>query len=248
MNGESDSISDSARLDPSHWAAHIDLAGAYDIVTMGGPVVVILLGLSVIALAVILMKLFQFAWARVGSTARTERAIGHWIAGRGSEALEVAAGSRTPAAIALAHGIRGLMGDIDERVVREDVERVALQELAGLRSHMRVLDLTVQIAPLLGLFGTVIGMISAFQALQSAGSEADPAVLAGGIWVALLTTAVGLAVAIPVAFANAWFESRIETERENTEAALTSLFTRRATDARGSAGGPVQVPAIRAAE
>lgn len=234
-------------LDPTDWTARLDPASAYAFVDKGGPVVVILLVMSVIALAVILMKLFQFALARVGSTARTERALGHWVAGRGEEALAAADGSRAPSGIALAHGIRGLLGGVDERIVREDVERVALQELAGLRSHMRVLEVTVQIAPLLGLFGTVIGMISAFQALQGAGSQADPAVLAGGIWVALMTTAVGLAVAIPVAFANAWFEGRIEAERDVTEGALTSLFTRRATAARGEADRS-SVSIVRAAE
>ena len=95
---------------------------------------------------------------------------------------------------------------------------------------MRVLELTTQIAPLLGLFGTVLGMISAFQALQNAGAEADPAVLAGGIWVALMTTAVGLAIAIPAAFITAWFEGMIEGEKENMEATLTALFTGRATE------------------
>jgi biopolymer transport protein ExbB len=60
-----------------------------------------------------------------------------------------------------------------------------------------VLELISTIAPLLGLLGTVLGMIAAFQALQESGSRADPAILAGGIWEALLTTAAGMAVAIP---------------------------------------------------
>ena len=90
---------------------------------------------------------------------------------------------------------------------------------------MRIIEATSQLAPLLGLFGTVIGMIEAFQTLQSAGSDADPAALAGGIWVALLTTAVGLAVAIPAAFMLYWFEGRIDRERSRIEIALTRLLT-----------------------
>lgn len=213
----------------SAWMPSFDIQSAYDVVEKGGPIVLILLALSLLATTVIVYKLVQFLWLRVGSGKQVEQALRLWIANRPEEAFAAASRSRSPSAISVTHGLRGLLSGVDESVVREDTERVALEELGNLRSYMRVLEATVQIAPLLGLFGTVIGMISAFQALQNAGSEADPAVLAGGIWVALLTTAVGLAVAIPVAFCNYWFEGRIERERDTTEAALTSLFTRRAT-------------------
>jgi biopolymer transport protein ExbB len=207
-----------------------NLQPGIELVEKGGPVVMILLAMSVIAVTVTLVKLIQFTWFRVGSTSASERAIYYWIGGRHQDAYAVASASSAPSANVLAHGMRGLLTGVDEATVREDAERVALEQLSGLRSYMRVLDATVQIAPLLGLFGTVLGMISAFQALQNAGSEADPTVLAGGIWVALLTTAVGLAVAIPMAFVNSWFEGRIEREKENIEGALTSLFTKRATE------------------
>ncbi len=207
-----------------------NLQPGIELVEKGGPVVMILLAMSVIAVTVTLVKLIQFTWFRVGSTSASERAINAWIGGRHQDAYAIASASSAPSANVLAHGMRGLLTGVDEPTVREDAERVALEQLSGLRSYMRVLDATVQIAPLLGLFGTVLGMISAFQALQNAGSEADPTVLAGGIWVALLTTAVGLAVAIPMAFVSSWFEGRIEREKENIEGALTSLFTKRATE------------------
>ncbi len=207
-----------------------NLQPGIELVDKGGPVVMILLAMSVAAVTVTLVKLIQFTWYRVGSTSTSERALNLWIGGRHQDAYAVASGSSAPSANVLSHGMRGLLTGVDEATVREDAERVALEQLSGLRSYMRVLDATVQIAPLLGLFGTVLGMIAAFQALQNAGSEADPTVLAGGIWVALLTTAVGLAVAIPMAFVNSWFEGRIEREKENIEGALTSLFTKRATE------------------
>lgn len=212
-------------------AMGLDLQQAADLIDKGGPVVIILMVMSVFAVAVSLLKLVQFTWYRVGSMSATTRALDLWIAGQYQEAYQAASRSGTPSAVVLAHGMRGLLNRHDDNTVREDVERVAMRQLTGLRSYMRVIDSTVQIAPLLGLFGTVLGMISAFQALQDAGAEADPTVLAGGIWVALLTTAVGLAVAIPMAFVNTWFEGRIEREKENMEAALTSLFTRKATEA-----------------
>ena len=85
-----------------------------------------------------------------------------------------------------------------------------------------------QIAPLLGLFGTVLGMIDAFRALQSAGTAVDPTVLAGGIWVALLTTAAGLAVAMPTSLLLTWLESRTARERDFAALALARLRAPRA--------------------
>ena len=61
-------------------------------------------------------------------------------------------------------------------------------------------------SPLLGLLGTVIGMISSFSQLELGGDLVNPALLAGGIWTALLTTAIGLVVAIPAMVAHHFFE------------------------------------------
>jgi biopolymer transport protein ExbB len=85
--------------------------------------------------------------------------------------------------------------------------------LARIEGGFRLLDSIAQIAPLLGLFGTVLGMIDAFRALQEAGQSVDPSALAGGIWVALLTTAAGLAIAMPTTLALTWLEGRAEGER-----------------------------------
>ena len=226
-----DAVTVPVAADPSMQFMGLDLQQGLDLIDKGGPVVIILMVMSIFAVTVTFLKLIQFAWYRVGSTSATSRALDLWIAGQYQDAYDAVRRSGTPSAVVVAHGMRGLLNRHDEKTVREDVERIAMGQLTGLRSYMRVIDSTVQIAPLLGLFGTVLGMISAFQALQDAGAEADPTVLAGGIWVALLTTAVGLAVAIPMAFVNTWFEGRIEREKENMEAALTGLFTRKATDA-----------------
>ncbi|PLX44014.1 MAG: MotA/TolQ/ExbB proton channel family protein [Hyphomicrobiales bacterium] len=206
-------------------------APAARLLEAGGPVVAILLVLSVFALTIILFKLWQFWRLGGGASGALDRAIGMWLSGRRGEAYELLRRRRGAAAFAVSHAMRGLgnpKADLDD--VREDVERVALGQVKALKSWLKALEAVVQIAPLLGLFGTVIGMIAAFKALQEAGSQADPAVLAGGIWVALLTTAVGLAVAIPVSFILYGFESLVERERRAMEAALTSLFTGRITE------------------
>ena len=208
-----------------------DAQFAVSLFEKGGPVVAILFALSVLALTVVILKIWQFTWLGVGSGRKANSALTMWIAGQRDAAYASIKHEKNPTALVLAHGMRGVSAGARERIVQDDVERVALTELSKLRSFMPVIEATVQIAPLLGLFGTVIGMISAFQALQAAGSQTDPAVLAGGIWVALLTTAVGLAIAIPAAFINYWLSGRIESEKEHMEIALTSLFTQRITDA-----------------
>ena len=94
-----------------------------------------------------------------------------------------------------------------------------------LEGGIRFLDFVAQLSPLLGLFGTVLGMIEAFQAMQGAGSQVDPAILAGGIWVALLTTAAGLAVAMPVSAAVTWLEGRLDGERALADRAISTIAT-----------------------
>ena len=69
-------------------------------------------------------------------------------------------------------------------------------------------------------------MIAAFQALQEAGGHTDPATLAGGIWEALLTTAAGMAVAIPAAAALTWFDSIADRVQAEMEDDATRIFTR----------------------
>ncbi|MFN3722288.1 MAG: MotA/TolQ/ExbB proton channel family protein, partial [Paracoccaceae bacterium] len=105
-----------------------------------------------------------------------------------------------------------------------ETARVARSLLARARAGLRGLELAATIGPLLGLLGTVTGMIAAFQALQEAGSRADPAALAGGIWEALLTTAAGMAVAIPASIALAWFDSVVDALRHDMEDAATRIL------------------------
>lgn len=211
----------------------LNLSAAYDLIQQGGFVVAILLGLSLIATTLIILKIIQIIWFRIGNKSIANRAVRLWISGQRAQAYDAVKNNRNPTRTALAHLMRGLNGsNMEPARMEEDVQRVAMTELGKLRIFMRPLETIVQIAPLLGLFGTVLGMIEAFQTLQNAGSAADPAVLAGGIWVALLTTAVGLAIAIPVAFFVSYFEGRIEAERMIMQDAITSLLTNRMTEAK----------------
>src|SRR5690606_7713536 len=165
----------------------------------------------VVALAIVLVKLWQFAVCRVGDRKTARRALALYRSGHTIEAIGVASKSRNPVAEVLAYTLRGcLRRDLDEALVREEAARLASERIEALRSYLRALEVIASISPLLGLFGTVLGMIEAFQQLQGAGSQVNPAILSGGIWEALLTTAVGLAVAMPVVVVLAWLEQIVE--------------------------------------
>ncbi|HIG08243.1 MAG TPA: MotA/TolQ/ExbB proton channel family protein, partial [Alphaproteobacteria bacterium] len=96
-----------------------------------------------------------------------------------------------------------------------EVSIIGEKQIRNLEFLLKPLELIANIAPLLGLLGTVIGMITAFSKLENAGSKVDPAILAGGIWEALLTTAFGLIVAIPALGAFYWLDGKVDKVRED---------------------------------
>ncbi|WP_425101307.1 MotA/TolQ/ExbB proton channel family protein [Tropicibacter sp. S64] len=185
---------------------------------LGGPVVLLLGVLSVLVMTVVLYKLWQFAAAGVGRHKALAQAVAAWDAGDRAAARGHLGRSRSYLAPVVEMAMAG-QGDA------ERLEAEAELRFATLERGFRLLDSVAQLAPLLGLFGTVLGMISAFQALQAAGSQVDPSILAGGIWVALLTTAVGLAVAMPTTAILSWLEARMDKERVLASSALHTILS-----------------------
>ena len=204
-----------------------EIAGqAHGFLGAGGPVVAVLLVMSIFALALILLKLYQFRRARIRDRRPVQEALRLHRSGQGARALDVLAGSANPVAEVLALAIRSQeRRDLDQATVREELARIANHRIATLRSLLRPLEVIGSLAPLLGLFGTVLGMIEAFRQLEQAGMQVNPAVLSGGIWEALLTTAVGLAVAIPTVAASSWLEQRVEGVSDQMEDAVSGAFT-----------------------
>lgn len=201
-------------------------ADALGLLDAGGPIMYVLAALSVITVAVVVYKLLQFAACRLWSRRGVARALDLWHAGRGGEAPPVLAAERSPVADVLLVALRHRLDPrIDGAEAREEAERVAALHVDRLTGGLRVLAVIATLSPLLGLLGTVIGMIDAFQALEGAGSRVDPSILSGGIWVALLTTAAGLIVAIPAAAAHQWLEGVVERAGRAMEDAATQVFT-----------------------
>ncbi|MGM0585576.1 MAG: MotA/TolQ/ExbB proton channel family protein [Pseudomonadota bacterium] len=209
---------------------------AREFLLMGGPAIWAIAALSVATLALILWKVWRLALLGAWSRGRTGVALQAWEAGRAEAAQALVAGRRGLRSRVLRAALAAAIS-LPEAAAREETSRVALAELDRARSGLRALELIATIAPLIGLLGTVLGMIAAFQALEAAGAQADPSDLAGGIWEALLTTAAGMAVAIPASAALSWFESVVERLRRDVEDAATRIFValrRREGEAPGS--------------
>lgn len=127
---------------------------------------------------------------------------------RGPEgAAEVCSNTRGPVASVLHAGLLRLERGIDH--VEKAIEESGAVEMAFLEKGMVWLSTVANIAPLLGFLGTVSGMINAFEAIRQAG-DVDPSVVAGGISEALITTASGLIIAIPIQAFHNFFVSKID--------------------------------------
>ena len=189
----------------------------------GGPIVVLLAVVSVYSVALIIVKLIALRGTLAGAGRRAE-AIEAWGAGHPTGARTALGRPRTPADRVLSHAMSALEAGRTQHAVDRELERRGNVELEALRRHIRMLEVIAMVSPLLGLLGTVLGMIESFQELELAGGSANAAVLAGGIWQALLTTAAGLIVAIPAAIAANLFSARVDSVAHQIEDTATALL------------------------
>ena len=180
----------------------------------GGPVMLILLALSVVALTIILVKIYQFSRSRLLRTEFIDQAVLLLHNDGPDTTLLALAETSHPVARVMETTLRTSTNtslSIEDRDT--EISRVGSAEIRNLESYLRGLEVIANLSPLLGLLGTVLGMIKAFARLESAGTKVDPAILAGGIWEALLTTAFGLSVAIPALAAFYILEGQVENVR-----------------------------------
>ncbi|MCV2404002.1 MotA/TolQ/ExbB proton channel family protein [Marinomonas sp. C2222] len=198
---------------------------------VGGPVVWILMAFSMVALTIVLLKFWQFSLLRAESVKTANISLEAWRQGDTEKALKCL-NEKRPIDALLGFSMRAKMAsDENVELIREEVERRAMKQLSQLRAYFRPLEIIATLSPLLGLLGTVLGMIVAFQQMEGAGSQVDPSVLSGGIWQALLTTAVGLAVAIPVVTLHSWLERKVERIADKMNDTVTQVFTSKSVKA-----------------
>jgi len=189
-----------------------------DLFFRGGPVMYLLLACSILVLTVIFERLLF--WITVDMN-RNMKLI--------EDVLELCRRGDWEAVRAMVSGskdfiIRVLVSGILHREFSmiKAMEATAAEEIRNMRRYMGVLDTMITVAPLLGIFGTVIGIIASFEALSTAGIGHPQAVTAG-IAQALITTATGLGIAILSVFPYNYFNSRVEKAVLNIEKYATSL-------------------------
>lgn len=197
-----------------------------EILSLGGPVVLLLLLLSTISLTVIVFKSVELSLlSRRRGARRTQSALKLWESDQRAQAIELLRDTPPGLGELVSTTMQGRVTGQSEALLREEVQRAATVHMDKLRSKFVVLETIGNISPLLGLFGTVLGMIEAFRRMEAAGAQVDPSVLSGGIWQALLTTGVGLGVAIPTVLAHRWLEGRADAQAHFIEDAVTRVFT-----------------------
>ncbi|MCY4373923.1 MAG: MotA/TolQ/ExbB proton channel family protein [Spirochaetaceae bacterium] len=167
-----------------------------DIIQKGGPIMVVIIFLSVVAVVVIIERMLYFRRNRVDEEKLLSRLKSRLQERHFDEALAICEANPSPISSLVSVGIQHRHQP--NRVVREIIMDAANVEIPKQERFLPTLGTIAHVAPLLGLLGTVTGNISAFGVLGEAGAVADSSQLALGISEALLTTAAGMIVGIPV--------------------------------------------------
>lgn len=206
-------------FDPQTWTS-----GVLRLIHLGGPVVAVQLCVSIIGLTIILYKTMQFLRVRSGALAGLNEAINVWSNGDVQKGSDMLKRNGLGFAKDVEYALTTLRSDNIE-TVREELYRRARVYLQPLHDHLPVIEIIYYIAPLLGLLGTVTGIIASFQALEASGAANDSAKLAGGIWEALIATGVGLTMAIPFAVLHSLLETRLNRIVSSIENVIARVFT-----------------------
>ena len=188
----------------------------------GGIIISLLLVMSIIGLAIIIYKFFEIYFF---SNLNFKKFFKHLEESKNLSNFKVSIqdlGSSSQ--ISLLVDIIQIIEKRDKRTEQEDELNLILDsEFNKAQKLLPSLEIIGQVSPLIGLLGTVIGMIDSFNELEIGGSLVDPSILAGGIWTALLTTAMGLIVAIPALISHYYYEKKIYDFQKNLEFFLGQL-------------------------
>jgi len=183
-----------------------------DIIHRGGPVMIFIVLCSIFSLTLTLERTLYFWHLHLGADmeqffARLASAI---ESHRWKDAQTLSERRAGPVAGVVAAGLSAREGTPQE--IDEAMEEAAHAQLPEVEAHLRWLSTLAQVSTLLGLLGTVTGLVRAFQVIQmktAGGSPVSPGDLAGGVWEALITTVAGLSVAIPTILAYNYFAGQV---------------------------------------
>jgi biopolymer transport protein ExbB len=179
-----------------------------DLFLKGGPLMWPILFCSLVSVTIILERYYYFYRLRGRVPNICPRVKVFLKEGREDEALKLCDQDAGPVAriLAISMHIRNKPSEEREKLISRAGSKIVRQ----MEKYLRALAVIVNTATLLGLLGTVTGMIKAFMKIQELGGRVDASVLAGGIWEALITTAAGLFVAIPTMIFYHYFESKVD--------------------------------------
>jgi len=203
---------------------------SYELLTIfvdGGFMMYPLILCSLVALGVIIAKAWTLHVAHRDSQGLLDEIEALGTAGHLDKAIERAHETRGPVAAILLTGLRRLKENQRGKDISKAIKTTGTLELDFLERGLTVLATIANVAPMLGFLGTVIGMIAAFDAIEAAG-QVEPALVASGIKIALITTASGLAIAIPVNISYNYFVTRIDAliadMEQGTQAVLDMIW------------------------
>ncbi len=192
-------------------AAAVRVQSVWDFVIKGGPMMIPIALSSLVALTVIIERVLSLRRRNIippGFLPGLKEILSNGDDDR-EEVLEYCRANGSPIARVFAAGVKKL--SISVELVEKHIQEAGQREVLKLRKHLRSLSVIASVAPLMGLLGTIFGMITAFQTVAlSAESLGKAELLAKGIYQAMITTAAGLMVAIPVLIAYHWISAKID--------------------------------------
>ena len=199
----------------------------FEIISQGGPIMFPIMVCSIVGLAITFERYFVLRRASIDTRDFMDTMRQVLRQGRIQEAIGLCDDTDAPVARILKAGI--LRHNRGKEEIREAIEDAGHLEIPRLERYLSALATCANISPLLGLLGTVTGMIQAFAMIQLKEGQVNPSDLAAGIGSALVTTAAGLAVAIPMLVVYNYYVTRVDNmviEMEISSSELVDLLTR----------------------
>ncbi|MFO7815233.1 MAG: MotA/TolQ/ExbB proton channel family protein [Halanaerobiales bacterium] len=194
----------------------------YNFISLGGPMAIPLIICSIFSLAVIIEKAVFFLRRKDNSLRLLKRielkVENDDIIG----ALNELKGEKGANAKLLSTALSHYEEDPDR--IREVLQAVGEDEIKKMEKHLPVLDVVAMISPLLGLLGTVLGIISSFNILGTAAGAANPAQISSGIAAALISTAMGLVIAIPTAIFYSYYVNKVEERSHEMNLSMIDIM------------------------
>ncbi|SFL97094.1 MotA/TolQ/ExbB proton channel family protein [Marinobacter zhejiangensis] len=201
------------------------------LIDMGGPVIVVLLVLALVGLIAFFYLLLTAAVFAPRLSRPLKKALASWQEKPTPDGLHQLdcqsswLSRQNPLQAMMTTAMSGRLAQRSPDTLREALSRDARAALEPFDAPLKVLEVVAALAPLLGLLGTVLGMMASFSAMATSEGQASASQLSGGIYEALTTTAAGLVLAIPFAALAAWAEFRLRRLNSMVNATLVSVLT-----------------------